>query len=283
MKSLAPVFVALLCTGCPTRDPEIAPLAKEPKPIEVTTATARCPSPSAIVEVEGDEARAILASDPVEVPPNWRIADEGSSISANDGRTYSLEAGGPASIPVFNDVVARKGGKRLWEAPGFGVAGGAFSIALSPRDSIVARSYSRGMTDLFDAADGHAIGNVGNASVVAPNDAYVVDVPTILFGIESLTHPEVEIVRPHGARQAIAHVQSESDRVAAAICGTGDTFALAWASGPVEIFRGDDAARVAGFEKAGPTGSPAFTRSGRALVLRGGDDGTTPLRVFALR
>ena len=66
----------------------------------------------------------------------------------------------------------------------------------------------------------------------------------------------------------------------AGICATGQTFALASPDGELVVYRAKDLKRAAAIGHPGP-GVPAFSRSGRLLVLR--DRGGSLQRVYDLR
>lgn len=243
-----------------------------------------CPYPTSIVERNLGEWKALLAGDPIEQAPSWRGDADGTGLKTLDGVRFEIDmTAAPPLYAMSNDLVAYKGKKELWRAKGFSVAGGAFEALLSPHETIVSRSYSRGSNELFDAKTGRSLAAVGLRSVISPDDRYVVDPPYAGF-TAPLDNDVMVVSLPSGTKKSIASppTGSEPTEFDVALCTTGATFVVTHQKGELAIFRADNMSKAASFDKPGP-GIAAFSKSGRFVAMVDRSAIETPLRLFELR
>ncbi|MGZ3423104.1 MAG: hypothetical protein ACXWUG_09545 [Polyangiales bacterium] len=265
--------VSLGLAACSPSKPAVSGPVQVASSEAVADPPARCPVPKAIVAVADPGAQ--LAADPLE---DSRWQRDPSAITIGD-RTYAMDA------PPSTDLVASRGGHELWRAKGAPVAGGGFTVLLSPHHGVVGRDYSRGGVDLFDAISGDELGVAGTKVVVSPDDRYALDPPTITFGAEKLTHPDVLLLPLHPKGKPISVMAPPPGgvptKLSASICATGETFAVSHPGGELVIFRFANLSRAASLASPGP-GRPVFSRSGKLVALVEDVD-APPKRVFALQ
>lgn len=225
-----------------------------------------CVEPTTLSPVLEGRVAEILANDP-EAAPAWRRGKDDHLTIAHDARVYSMSLEG--------SIAATEGGKPLWKVPEVQVAGGAFGLMLSPKGSVVVRQFSRGGLELFDANDGRRLREVG-AAEPSPDDRFVLELPRIPFGLEAWDHDDVRYVPldPKLPVQSIVKLPlktGEYPQFGATVCATGALFAVSFPTTALAVYRTSDLQRLASLPTPGP-GVPAFTRSGRYLVLREHDN-----------
>jgi hypothetical protein len=189
-------------------------------------------------------------------------------------RTYSLEG-------ETNDLVAHDGPKLAWRAPGFEVAGGIFFVSLSPAGHVVARTYSRGSTELFEARTGRRYAEgVGPHVIFDPNDRYALDLPALqAWTTNAYDRAEVHKISfasvPATVRSPVRlpidvgkEVEFDDKReFGAAICATGALYVVSHPDGELALYRAKDDAKLARVAHP-PSGYPAFTWSGKFVYVR---------------
>lgn len=226
------------------------PAAKQPDPI--AKAPEMCPEPTKIERVDA-------APEPA-APVKWvRGAGEDHLVVSDGARRYTMSLEGA--------LAATSEGKIVWNVAAMEVAGGGFDVMLSPKGSFVARYYSRGGIELFDAADGKLLRKVGVA-FPSPDDRFVIEVPRVPFGLDAWDHHDVRYV-PMDPKEPVRSIVTLPDKdvpaVAADVCASGSLIAISYVK-ELSIYRTTDLTKLASFANPGE-GAPAFTKSGRYVVL----------------
>jgi hypothetical protein len=279
MSARALVFGVLVCFGC-SSSPARSTTTPKTSIATPKAAATPCAFPSTIDRIDPSAARILLADDPLVEANGWRRAKKGKGLASSSGRRFELHTA-PSSLSGLPDVdlVAIDGGTEVWRAKGFPSQVGSFAVMLSPLETVVARSYSLGLTELYDAATGAPITTTGNEVVVSPDDDYLVDPP---WRTVAKLRPPLRILRLSDGKASsgapLDAVAEETFEVG--ICSRGSTFAIARGSDELFIFDWPRLRRIRAHEQPGP-GKLRFSRSGRVLATVDEKTGE-PLRIFVL-
>jgi hypothetical protein len=212
-------------------------------------------------------------------------------VHVTDGtRTYTLEG------DYTNELVARDGSKVLWSVAGYPVAGGIFGVGLSWSGRVVSRSYSRGNSEIFDARSGARYAEVGRDVVVDPTDSYAVDPPTMQWFANHFDRAEVRklsLARAPATARTVARLPidprkdyasanpDENPEFGVAICATGALYVVSHANAELALYRASDDAKLASVRHP-PSGRPAFTRSGRFVLIHGASGSASEGKIVAV-
>ncbi len=233
-----------------------------PPPPPPPPAQAACAEPSKLVALDTADLEKSLAEDP-EDRFGWRRAKDGAALEMQ-GRSYSIEAG-------TNDLVAMVGTKPQWRGPGFPITSGQLYVIGTQDGAVAGRGHTHGGLDLFLADTGLSMGKFGAKVVVAKGGAYVLDPPTLAHGTKTYVHSDVTLVLPGGNPKQVVSwensLEPDNQAFGAAICSSGAIFAVSHPKESLTIHRASDMAVLATYPKPA-AGVPAFTRSGRYVVVR---------------
>jgi len=261
MKSIAIFSFGMLAMACSgAKAPDSHPTSALPKAIGVPD---ECAEPVEILRAPNEKIEELSKSDPP-LPNEWRRGTGDDHLRIDDGtRTYTMSMMGAISVTEKELT--------LWTVPEMPVAGGGFDLMLSPKGSFVVRLYSRGGLELFDAKNGHRLQTIGTG-VPSPDDSFVIDLPTIPFGLSEWNHRDVRFVPMDPSKPARRLVElplqnSVYPAFGAAICRTGTIFAISFPTTELAVYRTSNLQKLASIENPGE-GKPEFTRSGRQILLR---------------
>ena len=239
------------CAGKPPPPPPPPPPSK-----------AACEEPSKLVALETADLEKALAEDP-EDRFAWRRPKDGTALEMQ-GRSYSIETG-------TNDLVAMVGQKPQWRGPGFPITSGQLYVVGTQDGAVAGRGHTHGGLDLYLADTGLSIGKVGSKAVVAKGGAYVLDPPTLAHGTKTYLHFDVTLIVPGADPKPVVSwenaLEPDNHAFGAAICATGAVFVVSHPKESLTIHRASDLATLATYPKPA-AGAPAFTRSGRYVVVR---------------
>ena len=236
---------------------------------------AGCVEPKALKAHAVSEAAAILAADPLDPERPWSLPDDATHQVAANGITYAIADMDTEAGIALGAIDAKKGGAPLFHVDGLQVAGGSVSVALSPKGTLLARTYSRHGDELFDAATGKTVGTAGTGGyALSPDESYAVVAPWLGAFTDQPVSTDL-VVRRLGAVpttkviaswKSLVHAGDAPSSFGVAICPSGKIFAASHPMGELSIHRADDLAKVASSSKP-PKGKPAFTRSGKWIVI----------------
>ena len=253
-------------------DPPVADAGHPAEPAAVAAVDAGppgCAAPRAIVrEGVGDVP---LQTDPP-VEEGWTVPDDKQRITRGT-RTYAIE-GEPEGT-----IVVREGGRVLWSKEAPQVAGGAVDIALSPGGGVLARGYSRGPGELFDARTGARYAEIGQSFAIEPHDRYLLDAPWVAW-TSHYTSAEVQklnLAHAPASRRTVARLPVDPAKDVAtdrgprtsgiAICATGELYVVSHPDGEIAVYRASNDGKLASLPHP-PAGEPVFTTSGRHVAVR---------------
>ncbi len=236
-----------------------------------------CPEPQGLRRLNGP---------PPDDDPSFRVelrkdnltehaAEDGPPRVTDGARSYTLEG------DYGNTLVARDGGREIWRVAGFPIAGGLFTLSLTPDGRFVTREYSReGEVVLFDARTGARYAVVGRDVVFDPEGRFGLDPPheNVYDRFDRAQIHKLELTPGQPRVRSIVSlpidlrkkVEEDEWYFGVAVCATGAFYAVSHPGQELGIYRSQGDVLVARLNRP-PLGKPAFSRSGRYLTLDGGE------------